>query len=119
GLQGMEGLRTWSRDALESQILAQTHADGGPREQAVGYHLFVLQFFLLAALCAHEAGAPLSDAYQARLKQMFEFLATLGGGGARLVEFGDADDGYVLDLDADPHDYRPWLTAAAVWFERP
>src|SRR5206468_1001249 len=45
-----------SRELLCREILAQTYADGGTREQAFGYHLFVTQFFTFAGIVARAAG---------------------------------------------------------------
>lgn len=98
---------------LCEEILAQSYPDGGTREQAVGYQVFVLQFFLLAGIVARRTGDDFPKQYWTRLRGMARYLGTLSEGGA-LPMFGDSDDGYVLDLDADPHDARPWLAAAAV-----
>lgn len=87
-----------SRDILEAEISRQTFADGGPREQALGYHLFDLQFFLLAALVARRGGSGFSARYLERLGRMAAFVAALAAGGDELPMFGDCDDGYVLDL---------------------
>ena len=90
--------RRASQRILEEEILAQTCADGGSREQAVGYHVFVLQFFLLAGIVARKIGEDFPHAYWSRLERMLEFLDALTEGGTGPPMFGDSDDGYVLDL---------------------
>src|SRR5207245_11243682 len=87
----------WRRESqriLEEEILAQTYADGGTREQAVGYHVFVLQFFLLAGIVARKMGGDFPHAYWSRLERMLEFLGALTEGGTGPPMFGDIDDGY-------------------------
>jgi Heparinase II/III-like protein/Heparinase II/III N-terminus len=97
GLRAAGHLRAESLAMLEREILAQTYEDGGSREQAFGYHLFVLQFLLIAAFVATRTKQPLSDAFRSRLRHMIEFVAALTAAGPAPL-YGDADDGHVLDL---------------------
>lgn len=118
-LKGAARWRARSRRRLYRELLAQTCDDGGDREQAIGYHLFVVQFFLLAGLVARWTGEDFPTEYWQRLEKMFEFLGVLSEGGRSLPMFGDADDGYVLDLGDDPRNVREWLAVGAVLFDRP
>jgi hypothetical protein len=90
---------------LEEEMLAQNRADGGNREQAFGYHLFVLQFFVIAAYVAQSTGQRFSEAYLARLDAMLDFVDALTAAGPAPM-YGDADDGYVLDLGSRPRGGR-------------
>lgn len=108
--------RARSRALLAREIGRQTHADGGNREQAFGYHLFVLQFFLLAGVVARRTGQDFAPAYWSVVEQMLEFLCVLTEAGD-LPLFGDADDGYVLDLGGRS-DARAALSHGAVLFGR-
>jgi uncharacterized heparinase superfamily protein len=110
--------RERSRRILGEQILQQTYPDGGTREQAAGYHLFVLQFFLLAGLVGRRSGEDFPPEYWERLERMFAFVGALGEGGRTLAMFGDCDDGYVLDLGGERGDPRPWLAVGAVLYGR-
>jgi heparinase II/III-like protein len=97
----LDGDGHWRRESrliLGEEIVAQTYGDGGTREQAVGYHMFVLQFFLVAGTVARATGEDFPAGYWSRIERMVEFLGALGEGGSRLPMIGDADDGYVLDL---------------------
>jgi hypothetical protein len=97
GLTGAAALRDASRQILVEEIAAQHHPDGGNREQAFGYHLFVLQFLLFARFVASRTGQTMPVAFDERLRQSIGFAeALLEGGPAPL--YGDADEGYVLDL---------------------
>jgi uncharacterized heparinase superfamily protein len=107
-----------SRDILRREILSQTFPDGGTLEQAIGYHFFVLQFFVIAGITARATGQDMPESYWSRLEKMFEFLGILNEGGDGLPLFGDCDDGYVLDLGRDPHDIRQWLSVGAAVFGR-
>jgi len=110
--------RAKSRAILNREILNQTFPDGGTMEQAVGYHLFVLQFFVAAGIAARAASQDFSESYWSRLEKMFEFLGVLSEGGDNLPAFGDGDDGYVLDIGSDHHSVREWLAVGAALFRR-
>jgi hypothetical protein len=115
------GAREWRDEAgrhLAEQILIQNAPDGGNREQAIGYHLFVLQFYLAAATAAHHGGYEFPRAFWERLEQMLEFVARLKEGGDALPMYGDADDGYVLDLGNAPDDPSGLLATGAGLFKR-
>lgn len=112
---------TWqkqSREILSTEIVAQTWPDGGNREQAMGYHLFGLEMFLLAGLAARNMGEDFPSGYWDFLERMFEFLAAFTEGGDALPMFGDCDDGYVLDLDGRANHVRGLLAVGAAVFGR-
>jgi hypothetical protein len=98
---------------LEQEIKAQTYTDGGNREQAFAYHVFVTEFLLLAGLVGRWTRRDFSRAYWSRLERMLEFAGALSEGGDQPPAYGDADDGYVLDL-GDSRDVRGLLSTAAV-----
>lgn len=110
--------REASRAILIREIETQILGDGGHAELAVGYHQFVLQFFLLAGLVGRRAGDDFPPAYWARLESMFEFLATLSEGGERVPMFGDCDDGYVLDFGSGQPKASELLSVGAALFKR-
>lgn len=112
----------WRRESLailREEIERQTFSDGGCREQAFGYHLFDLQFFTIAAIIADRTGADVGRAYRERLARMYEYAAGLVEGGEDWPNFGDNDDGYVLDVGADGRDVRGWLAVGAALFDLP
>jgi len=118
-LRKADGWRATSKAILSEEILRQTCPDGGGREQALGYHLFVLQFFAIAGLIARRTRADFPDPYWARLEAMFDFAGAMSEGGEALPMFGDADEGYVLDLGGERGDWREWMAVGAILFERP
>lgn len=117
-LRNASGWRAKSRAILNREILEQTFSDGGTMEQAIGYHFFVLQFFVAAGIAARAAGRDFPESYWLRLEKMFEFLGILSEGGDNLPTFGDYDDGYVLDIGHNPRSVREWLAVGAALFGR-
>ena len=109
--------RAKSRAILNREILNQIFPDGGILEQAIGYHFFVLQFFVIAGITARATGQDMPEFYWSRLEKMFEFLGIISEGGDGVPLFGDYDDGYVLDLGHDPHDIREWLSVGAALYD--
>lgn len=118
GLQNAEKWRDDSHKILEREIILQTYPDGCTREQAFGYHLFVLQFFLLAGIVARKIEKDFTEAYWKRLEKMFEFSVAMIEGGQPTM-FGDCDDGYVLDLGGGKNDLYGLLSIGSVLFDRP
>ncbi|MGB2986091.1 MAG: alginate lyase family protein [Phycisphaerae bacterium] len=119
---GLKTATRWckrSREILAREILRQTYSDGGTREQATGYHLFALQFFLLAGLVARNGGDDFAQPYWDRLERMFDFVAFLSEGGESLPMIGDCDDGYVLDLGGRANVVASLMCIGAILFERP
>ena len=113
---------TWAADShriLTREIDRQTHADGGNREQALGYHMFVIEFFVLAGLAGRRTGMDFPKSYWRRLEAMFDYLAAFVEGGDHPPMYGDCDDGYVLDCGGWPDRPRALLGVGAALFDRP
>ena len=83
----------------------QTYPSGATREQAFGYHLFVLQLFLAAGMAGRRSGKDFPTGFWLRLERMFAYAGALAAGGPPPF-YGDADDGYVLDLGDAAGRYR-------------
>lgn len=109
---------TESRAILCEEIHLQTYPDGANREQAIGYHLFVLQFLLFSGFVGRRAKVEFPEAYWSKIHKMFEFIGTLSEGGDNLPAYGDCDDGYVLDLGNGPEGARGLLAIAAILCQR-
>ena len=112
---------TWRDEAaeiLEREIQLQSFPDGCTREHAFGYQFFVLQFYSLCMIAGARSGAPLSNAFAERLHAMYRFMGDICADTGMQPEFGDADDGYVLDLGERPRDNTAALIAVgAVLFD--
>ncbi len=103
--------RAEAKRLLIVEMDEQVDTDGIHKELALGYHLFVLQFFLLAWHAGHRSGDPFPRAYSNKLLKVADFLDTWLSAGAEGVHFGDADDGYVLDLGGLRGDAAGWVAA--------
>jgi hypothetical protein len=90
------------RAILEEECHRQNAPDGGNREQAFAYQTFVLDFLLLAGLAARGRGEDFSPVYWRRIETMIDFLASMTNAAGALPMIGDADDGYVVKLAAEP-----------------
>ena len=118
GLRDASFRRGESRQILIREIAAQTYGEGCSRELALGYHLFVLQFFLVAGIVARSVGDDFPAAYWAQLERMLEFVGVLVEGGGSAPMFGDSDDGYVLDLGDSTDRAAALLSVGASIFRR-
>ena len=107
-----------SRKILSREIISQSYPDGCTREQAIGYQLFVLQFFIFSGIIARLTKDDFPPEFWSRIEKMLEFVGILTEGGDTLSMFGDSDDGYVLDLGNSHSDSSALLSIGAVLFER-
>jgi len=108
------------RAILEEECLKQNAPDGGNREQAFGYQTFVLDFLLIAGLAARGRGEDFSPLYWRRIETMIDFLASMMNGAGALPMIGDADEGHVVRLSAEPgfSPHASLIATGAVLFGR-
>jgi uncharacterized heparinase superfamily protein len=93
--------RSWrdhAQQLLEREIHLQVGEDGVDREQAMSYHLFVMELLLLAFTVGRNTGRPFSDRYAQRLRGMAGFISAIMTSGGDLPWYGDSDDarGFLL-----------------------
>jgi hypothetical protein len=98
------------------EIELQTFADGGNKELALEYQFFVIQFFLLCGLVGRWCGKEFPPRYWHNVEQQLLYIGRLQEGGGDPVFYGDADDGYVLNLGDSHTDPKPLLGAGALLF---
>jgi Heparinase II/III-like protein/Heparinase II/III N-terminus len=87
--------------AVQREILLQTYADGGDYEASTGYHVLVAQMFLHSFVVQQRSGSVIAPAFEGRLQQMFEWIASLADDGWKLPHLGDCDNGRVEFLSDD------------------
>jgi len=93
---GLEWEPLWRE--LEKQVERQTYADGGSREQAAGYFLYVLELLGVAGLLARSAERPLGR-LEARLEAMLEWLAAVADDEGEPPPVGDDAEDRMLRLE--------------------
>jgi Heparinase II/III-like protein/Heparinase II/III N-terminus len=93
---------------LRRELPRQTFASGLNRELATGYHGFVLELGLAAALEGEAAGHPLGTEVWETLCRMVDALAAVVDVRLRPPRQGDGDDGHGLLLD--PPGYDRWAS---------
>jgi hypothetical protein len=81
---------------LEQELPHQVLPDGGPVEQAFGYHRFVLDIYWLAVDFLESNNLRVCDDFKARLMCGESFLSSFSTTDAGLPAIGDYDDGQAL-----------------------
>ena len=108
------GLARWAvpletlQQQWESEVLKQFAADGGNREQALGYHGFSWEFCWQAQMALQAAGRNVSNQVRDRLRVAGSFYSAL-----RIEtdswDYGDSDGAYVTPF------FAVWRNAAQEW----
>ena len=96
--------RETAASTLERELASQTFACGLNRELATGYHGFVLELGLAAALEGELTGHPVGGQAWDSLRRMTDALAAVVDVRLRPPRQGDTDDGHGLLLDEPGYD---------------
>jgi Heparinase II/III-like protein/Heparinase II/III N-terminus len=83
---------------LEDEVVRQTYGDGGSREQAAGYFLYVLEILWVAGVLARAAARPLGR-IEERLTAMLAWLAVTGGDDGEPPAVGDDAEDRLLRVE--------------------
>ncbi len=94
---------------LEREAVLQTFQSGINRELAFGYHLFVVEFLLLALFEGEKVGISFSAEFRSLLAKTVEAVPLLTDAGGNLPRFGDGDDGMALQLRPHDSSRTDWL----------
>lgn len=108
-----------ARRMLEREIRFQVGEDGVNLEQAMSYHLFTLELFLLAFAIARNKRTPFSEEYAQRLRAMAQFLHVLGTSTGDLPWFGDSDDARGFRFSEDETALEVTSQLAGLLFDEP
>lgn len=102
--------RAWrhqAKEELEQEAIKQIWDDGVDKEQAVYYHLWVLEYLFLAWLVGERVNNQFSKKFYQRILAMISFLEAIRPDGGMIPQLGDSDDGYVVRFEpgfpADPY----------------
>ena len=110
------GQRQWLNEALallESEVALQTYADGVNKEQALHYELFVMEALCLVAHALSAAGESLPEPLKEQLRLMVRYARACNAGGDKYIEFGDDDEGIILNLAQNKPCYPEYVLALA------
>lgn len=94
--RGSERGRKWLElgcGLLESELARQVLPDGGPLEQSLAYHRFVLDVYWLAVSFLEGSGLRDCADWRRRLRRGEEFLVAFALPGGNYPAIGDSDDG--------------------------
>lgn len=112
--------RRRGRQVLESRLDEQFYCDGGSVEQSTFYHHATLAFYLMAALIGRANNEELADSVWKRLERALDFSMRLTQPDGSTPRIGGADDGKPIRLEhRSLWDFRAFLAAGAVLFDRP
>lgn len=122
-LEGAPVANQWtafSRGAIEQEMRVQVLADGADYESSIPYHRLVAELFLGTLRLTDHAGAPMSDAFRSRVRDMIAFLAAVIRPDGLMPQVGDADDGRLHILEGyattPPQDPRHLFGPASAIF---
>jgi hypothetical protein len=96
GVPGLAWPELW--EELESEAVRQTFADGGSREQASGYFLYVLEILWFVGLLARAHGQPLGP-LEDRLETMVLWVEAVADERGEPPPVGDDAEDRLLRLD--------------------
>lgn len=116
----MANAAKWQNESFEilcREVDLQTFDDGCNKELALEYQFFVIQFYLICGLVGRWCGREFPPQYWRKVEQQLLYIGRLREGGDRPVFYGDADDGYVLNLGDSHTDPKPLLAAGALLFD--
>jgi hypothetical protein len=97
--------RRWLKsgiDLLEQELHHQVLADGGPAEQAFGYHRFVLDIYRLAVDFLESNNLRQCNDFKERLLLGEVFLSSFNDASGNCPAVGDYDDGFAIAPGLSP-----------------
>lgn len=114
-------------DILEAEMQAQTYSDGVNKEQALHYQLFVMEAICLAMHVLRSSDRDVPPTWSECLRRMADYVVDCRVGSSSYIEFGDDDEGVVLNLAAEKPSYADYvlalctmeLAAGKRWVENP
>jgi len=103
---------------LQKELNKQIFDDGLNKEQALAYHCFTFDFFLLSFLILEKNGRKIPSEMWQKLEKMSEVLMYLSDDNLNLPNIGDSDDGFVVKFSNDPISLKSIFNIASIIFNR-
>jgi hypothetical protein len=94
----------WQSIQIEST--RQVYSDGVNKEQAIYYHCWVLEYFLINYLIAGHTDQHIPENYVQQLSRMAQFVNDLSPLDMNPPQIGDADDGVAIQFSARPSSFH-------------
>lgn len=94
--------RPWKDKALSiltTELPKQNTKDGVNKEMSLHYQVFVMEAYALTAHCMQANGDDVPEIWKTYLDAMCQFVCHSTYGNGPLIEFGDDDEGKVIDLE--------------------
>jgi uncharacterized heparinase superfamily protein len=101
-LPGAHQYEEYGRQTVIEEVQKQILEDGVGAEQSPTYTSFVIEWLLLCALVAKNAGRPLPQAFEDRLCLAGEYLLWITDEGGHHPRIGDDDEGRVFYSQIEP-----------------
>ena len=108
------GKEDWLDEAtsiLETEIRRQTWPDGVNKEQALHYQLFTMEALCLFSHVLHISGRAPSEGIASLARSMAGYVYACSVGKGRYIEFGDDDEGAILNLSPHKEGYPNYVLA--------
>jgi hypothetical protein len=94
--------RKWlkfSSKHLKKELQTQVYSDGGDCENSTAYQRFVTELFFLPMYLARQLGSEIFNTMErAKIRNMFNLLASSIKPGGKAIQFGDNDNGRLFKL---------------------
>lgn len=91
---------------LTKELSRQNYADGINKELSLHYQSFYMEAMGLFMRLLVKNSLPVPDSWKPMLEKMCGYLADCTGKYGEVVEFGDNDEGKILDLQGGIHHYQ-------------
>ena len=110
---GEEGWLSEAMALLEAEVVRQTWPDGVNKEQALHYQLFVMEALCLLVHVLHASGHRSSEILISQIRLMAHYVRACSVDRGRYIEFGDNDEGRILNLSSSNTSYPEYVLSLA------
>ena len=108
----LTGYASWKDEALKiltEELPRQNYADGVNKEMSLHYQSFVMEAYGLLWLLMMKNNIEIPEVWKTYLTAMTEFVADSTDDFGRTMEFGDSDEGKILDLNGTIENHYQYI----------
>ena len=110
---GRDDWKQLALDILDEELARQNSPDGVNREMSLHYHAFVMEAYMLFANAMRCNGDEVPEQWTEMIGKMADFLSHSMIDESSAMEFGDSDEGKIIDLQGDGFNHYRYLLQAA------